>query len=205
MDFLFYFLFKLIIQSTEKLFLPKIIQSVKITPLSDDIYRRPFTTKTLKDYPASFTTPANCILMPIKNDPHHTFAYSNGYFFVSPMIVNITDKSELSFYPNSFANLSDKDKETLAAKEAARIQKKVEARQKENPKYKLDNIKAQFITIGGENCLNVSFDLSSSTEMDYIFVRDGKFISFDYQYPFDDAKRQKAAVVKSAKSIRFNQ
>lgn len=188
----------------EKLFLPKIIQSVKITPLSDDIYRRPFTTKTLKDYPASFTTPANCILMPIKNDPHHTFAYSNGYFFVSPMIVNITDKAELSFYPNSFANLSDKDKETLAAKEAARIQKKVEARQKENPKYKLDNIKAQFITIGGENCLNVSFDLSSSTEMDYIFVRDGKFISFDYQYPFDDAKRQKAAVVKSAKSIRFN-
>ena len=71
--------------------------------------------------------------------------------------------------------------------------------------YKLDNIKAQFITIGGENCLNVSFDLSNSTEMDYIFVRDGKFISFDYQYPFDDAKRQKAAVVKSAKSIRFNQ
>ena len=213
----------------EKLFLPKIIQSVKITPLSDDIYRRPFTTKTLKDYPASFTTPANddiyrrpfttktlkdypasfttpanCVLMPIKNDPHHTFAYSNGYFFVSPMIVNITDKAELSFYPNSFANLSDKDKETLAAKEAARIQMKVEARQKENPKYKLDNIKAQFITIGGENCLNVSFDLSSSTEMDYIFVRDGKFISFDYQYPFDDAKRQKAAVVKSAKSIRFN-
>ena len=188
----------------EKLFLPKIIQSVKITPLSDDIYRRPFTTKTLKDYPASFTTPANCILMPIKNDPHHTFSYSNGYFFVSPMIVNITDKAELSFYPNSFANLSDKDKETLAAKEAARIQKKVEARQKENPKYKLDNIKAQFITIGGENCLNVSFDLSSSTEMDYIFVKDSKFISFDYQYPFDDAKRQKAAVVKSAKSIRFN-
>lgn len=46
------------------------------------------------------------------------------------MIVNITDKAELSFYPNSFANLSDKDKETLAAKEAARIQKKVEARQK---------------------------------------------------------------------------
>ena len=100
--------------------------------------------------------------------------------------------------------VSDKDKETLAATEVARIQKKVEARQKENPKYKLDNIKAQFITIGGENCLNVSFDLSSSTEMDYIFVRDGKFISFDYQYPFDDAKRQKAAVVKSAKSIRFN-
>ena len=97
-----------------------------------------------------------------------------------------------------------KDKETLAAKEVARIQKKVEARQKENPKYKLDNIKAQFITIGGENCLNVSFDLSSSTEMDYIFVRNGKFITFDYQYPFDDAKRQKAAVVKSAKSIRFN-
>lgn len=89
----------------EKLFLPKIIQSVKITPLSDDIYRRPFTTKTLKDYPASFTTPANCILMPIKNDPHHTFAYSNGYFFVSPMIVNITDKAELSFYPNSFSKL----------------------------------------------------------------------------------------------------
>ena len=82
--------------------------------------------------------------------------------------------------------------------------KRTEARQKENPKYKLDNIKAQFITIGGENCLNVSFDLSSSTEMDYIFVKDGKFISFDYQYPFDDAKRQKAAVVKSAKSIRFN-
>ena len=120
------------------------------------------------------------------------------------MIVNITDKAELSFYPNSFANLSDKGKETLAAKEVARIQKKVEAKQKENPKYKLDNIKAQFITIGGENCLNVSFDLSSSTEMDYIFVRDGKFISFDYQYTIDDAKRQKAAVVKSAKSIRFN-
>ncbi len=187
----------------EKLFLPKIIKSIKITPLSSDIYKRPFTTRTIKDIPATFTTPANCIPIPVKNDPYHKIAYADGYFFASPMVVNIADVEELNFYPHSFANLSEAAKQNLISKEIERMQLKAAARQKENPKHKRDNIKAEFVTINGENCLKVSYDLSMSTEVDYIFVRDGKFISFDYQYPFKDTKKLKTAVDKSANSIRF--
>lgn len=126
--------------------------------------------------------------------PDHVFLAGDEYMFTGVIIADLDSDKKYSVYPRSLKNLDIASQKLLAKYIKDEISSSI-------PSAK--NIKYSFININGNDCIKSEFDDSTSHSISYIFIKDGKYIAFDYIYNNSDYNKIADVLKKSVNSIHL--
>lgn len=126
--------------------------------------------------------------------PDHVFLAGDEYIFTGVIVANLDSDAKYSVYPPSLKNLDISSKKKLSKYIETEILSIA-------PSAK--NIKCAFTNINGNDCIKSEFDDSTSHSISYIFIKNGKYIAFDYIYNNSDYNKIAEVLKKSVNSIHL--
>lgn len=126
--------------------------------------------------------------------PDHVFLAGDEYMFTGVIIADLDSDKKYSVYPRSLKNLDIACQKLLAKYIQDEISSSIPSAQ---------NIKYSFINVNGNDCIKSEFDDSTSHSISYIFIKDGKYIAFDYIYNNSDYNKIADVLKKSVNSIHL--
>ena len=126
--------------------------------------------------------------------PDHVLVAGNHLLMTGVAALPISENREFSFLPSSLASLSDKEKADIESHFRAKLASE------SSGKY-VKNVTFLFDSFHGLPGLKLDFDDQGDHNTSYIFVKDGKYISFDYIYNVKEKTYADQVIAQSAASI----
>ena len=126
--------------------------------------------------------------------PDHVLVAGNLSLMTGVTALPLTDNEELSFLPESLSGLTKEEQASIIDHFKAKVASEANGK-------KVKNMKFKFTTLYGRDCLTMDFEDKDSHNQSYIFVQDGKYISFDYIYTDKDKEYAEKVIEQSVKSI----
>lgn len=126
--------------------------------------------------------------------PDHVLVAGNRLLMTGVVALPIAENKEFSFLPASLSSLSDEKKADIES----HFRKKLAG--ESTGKY-VKNVKFLFGTFHGRDGLRLDFDDQGDHNTSYIFVKDGKYISFDYIYNVKEKDYADRVIAQSLESI----
>ena len=126
--------------------------------------------------------------------PDHVLVAGNSLLMTGVAALPISENREFSFLPSSLASLSDKEKADIESHFRAKLASE------SSGKY-VKNVTFLFDSFHGLPGLKLDFDDLGDHNTSYIFVKDGKYISFDYIYNVKEKTYADQVIAQSAASI----
>lgn len=157
----------------------------------------PMQKVNVKGTPYTYDIPAS---MKVDYDPpvapDHVLVAGNRLLMTGVVALPISENREFSFLPSSLSHLSDGDKENVMAHFKSKLAGESTGRY-------VENVKFLFGSFHGRDGLRLDFDDQGDHNTSYIFVKDGKYISFDYIYNTKERDYAERVMERSLESISF--
>lgn len=148
----------------------------------------------LENFPYSYEIIGDSIVFNDKYVGRHIFLAINRSYLTGVIVQPLTQE-RYYYWPKSLANLS--------AEEKSRLEENYTQEIISMPKSKVSNIKFTYLKLNGHDCLRLDYDDFTSHNTSYIFLKDGRFISFDYMFKTQDMVKIMPLVEKSAATIKL--
>lgn len=126
--------------------------------------------------------------------PDHVMVAGNLSLMTGVIALPIEENEEWSFFPKSFSNLTKEEQASITEHLKAKIASEPNGK-------KVKDMEFRFTNLYGRDCLIMEFEDQGSHSESYIFVQDGKYISFDYIYDDRDKDYARNVIEQSVKSI----
>ena len=126
--------------------------------------------------------------------PDHVLVAGNRLLMTGVAVLSLSENPEFSFLPSSLSGLTDAKKEEIIR----HFQDKLAS--ESTGKY-VKNVSFLFGPVHGMDGLQLDFDDQGDHTRSYIFVKDGKYISFDYIYNLKEKDYAEGVIAQSVQSI----
>lgn len=126
--------------------------------------------------------------------PDHVLVAGNRNLMTGVLALPIRENGDFSFLPDSLSSLTDAQKQDITD----HFRKKLAS--ESTGKY-VKNVTFRFMPVNGRDGLVLDFDDQGDHSRSYIFVKDGKYISFDYIYNMKEKDYAEKVIRQSVSSI----
>lgn len=126
--------------------------------------------------------------------PDHVLVAGNLSLMTGVTALPIEENDDLSFFPESLAGLTKDEQASIVDHLKAKIADEANGR-------KVKKTKFDFRNVYGRDALIMDFEDGDSHNRSFIFIQDGKYISFDYIYSEKDKDYAEKVIEQSVKSI----
>lgn len=126
--------------------------------------------------------------------PDHVMVAGNLSLMTGVVALPLEGNEEWSFFPKSLSNLTKEEQSSITERLKAKIASEPDGK-------KVKDMKFRFTSLYGRDCLIMDFEDQGSHSQSYIFIQDGKYISFDYIYDDKDKDYAEKVIEQSVKSI----
>ena len=126
--------------------------------------------------------------------PDHVLVAGNRNLMTGVLALPIKGNGDFSFLPESLSSLTEAQKQDITSHFKNKLASE------STGKY-VKNVTFRFIPIHGRDGLVLDFDDQGDHSRSYIFVKDGKYISFDYIYNIKERDYAEKVIEQSVNSI----
>lgn len=158
------------------------VQSVNI--------KEPVRKVTFKGTKYSYEVPGHYRELPPFPGGEHVYIAGNDNLITAVIVTSLKNHPEMPVNINK-----------LSARELAKVEAAIKKNVMRDTRNGMKNWHFEYTELNGNKCLVYDFDDVTSHSKSYVFVDNGKFISFDFGYPTADEKLYAAAVQSMVNSI----